>query len=80
MRPTSIGPIFNTIFHTAPTIPREYDELIGRFLELSVSLPPDLGQARRDRITELRAEVQERGLAKDLTRRRSRARVRVDGG
>jgi hypothetical protein len=59
--------MLNRLFHTAPRIPPEYDELINQFLELSRSLPPELGQAKRGRIDALRAEVRARGLPRDRT-------------
>jgi hypothetical protein len=67
--------MLNRLFETAPRIPPEYDQLIDQFLELSRSLPPELGQAKRDRIDAIRAGVRARGLARDRTSRPSATSV-----
>jgi hypothetical protein len=71
--------MLNRLFQTAPRIPPEYDELINRFLELSRSLPSKLGQAKRDRIEAIRAEVQARALASDRARLPSTTSIRDPG-
>jgi hypothetical protein len=71
--------MLNRLFHTAPRIPPEYDELINQFLELSRSLPSELGQAKRDRIDAIRAEVRARGLARDRTCRPSSTNITDPG-